>query len=58
MHVYKYANISVFNCASIQVIKYASVPVCYFKVYKYASMKNASIWVWNYYSSMYVLLGI
>ena len=47
MHLYKYANISVCNCASMQVFKCASVPVCKYKVYKYASIKNASLWVWN-----------
>ena len=47
MYVYKYANISVCNCASMQVFMYASVPVCKYKVYKYASMKNLSMQVWN-----------
>ena len=47
MHVYKYANISVCNYASIQVFMYSSVPVCKYKVYKYASMKNANMQVWN-----------
>ena len=47
IQVCKYICLQVLKYESVQVLKYASVPVCKCKVYKYASMKNASMWIWN-----------
>ena len=40
MHVYKYANISVFNCASMQV--------CQFAILKYTNMQVWKMQVYEY----------